>query len=687
MNKVLIEDLKEFKFLSQPQFNPAGSHLAFIKSQADAKETGYDMSLWVWSKETGQVRQMTSLGKVSSFDWLNDDEIVFCANRTEEDKEAAKREITTVYKLRLTGGEAEKFFQIPLQVSSVKMLNENSCLVYSEENPQNKPYHKMKKDSDKEAEAKRREEEKDYAVIEEAPFWHNGGSFVNGNVTRLVHYDIPSEKLTFLNKGNSDVSSFSLNEDKTKALVIMSEAKGKLRSFNSQVYLLDLASLKMTSLKLPSRTYYGTEYIKGKDSDNLMIPVGRYYTADFLSDDLIFLLINETKEYGLNENAKFFLYKIGDKAPKAIIEDQDITIGSTINTDMRYGGGQSLKVQDNWIYYIETNDTDAFLKRMSPSGDLEILMDLPGSVDSFDVAKDGSILAVAAEPNGLQELYDIKDRKADRLSDFNQEYLKSHSIQPVENLRATSSDDTVVNGFVIKPLDYKKGKKYPGVLVIHGGPKTAYGSVMVHEMQVWANKGYFVFFCNPRGSDGKGNAFADIRGKYGSIDYEDLLNFTDAVLEKYPDIDQKRLGVTGGSYGGFMTNWIIGHTDAFKCAASQRSISNWISFFGTSDIGYYFAPDQNAAWPWENQDQLWDLSPLKYADQCKTPTLFIHSDEDYRCWIPEGYQMFTALKVHGVDARMVVFHGENHELSRSGKPKHRRRRLSEISDWFDKYLK
>ena len=199
--------------------------------------------------------------------------------------------------------------------------------------------------------------------------------------------------------------------------------------------------------------------------------------------------------------------------------------------------------------------------------------------------------------------------------------------------------------------------------------------------------GYFVFFCNPRGSEGKGNAFADIRGIYGTIDYEDIMKFTDIVLEKYTNIDKSRVGVTGGSYGGFMVNWIIGHTDRFKCAASQRSISNWIDDFGTTDIGYYFNPDELGGDVCSGFDKLWEQSPLKYANNAKTPTLFIHSEEDYRCYQTQAFQMFTALKYYGVESRICLFKGENHELSRSGKPKHRVRRLKEITDWFEKYLK
>ena len=244
-----------------------------------------------------------------------------------------------------------------------------------------------------------------------------------------------------------------------------------------------------------------------------------------------------------------------------------------------------------------------------------------------------------------------------------------------------------VDGWVLLPENYDTNKTYPLILDIHGGPKTVYGEVYYHEMQVWVNKGYVVVYCNPRGSDGKGNDFSDIRGQYGTIDYEDIMDFVDKVIEDY-SIDTKNMGVTGGSYGGFMTNWIIGHTDRFKCAATQRSISNWLSFYGTSDIGYYFALDQGGTQFKTDKDyeKLWFHSPLKYISSMKTPTLIIHSSKDYRCPVEQGYQLLTALKHKKVDSKMVLFHNETHELSRSGKPKARMLRLNEITSWMDKYL-
>ena len=266
-----------------------------------------------------------------------------------------------------------------------------------------------------------------------------------------------------------------------------------------------------------------------------------------------------------------------------------------------------------------------------------------------------------------------------RVSSFNDRLLRGRYAAEPEVLNFERLGRPI-HGFVLKPIDFDPAKKYPCILDIHGGPKTVYGPVYYHEMQYWAGKGYFVIFCNPQGSDGRGE-FMDIRGKYGSVDFDDIMAFTDEALAAYPQIDPEELFETGGSYGGFMTNWIVGHTDRFRACASQRSISNWFSFYGVSDIGPEFSEDEQASSPWNSPEKFWAHSPMAY--RAKTPTLFIHSFEDYRCPIDQAYQMFTSLAVHGVETKIVAFRSENHELSRSGKPKHRIRRLKEISDWED----
>ena len=256
-----------------------------------------------------------------------------------------------------------------------------------------------------------------------------------------------------------------------------------------------------------------------------------------------------------------------------------------------------------------------------------------------------------------------------------------------ETLYFLNTDGVDIDGFVMKPVGYEPGKRYPGILHIHGGPKMVFGPGFHHEMQLWAASGFFVCYCNPRGSCGKGNAFADLQGKYGEVDFRDLMEFTDEVLRRYPEIDADRMGVAGGSYGGFMTNWVIGHTDRFRCAVSQRSIANYMGDYLLSDIGYYYVPDQQLGTIGEHPERLWKASPLTYADRVKTPTLFIHADKDYRCTLANGLEMFAALKLHGVESKLCMFYGENHGLSREGKPSNRISRLSEILHWMEEHLK
>lgn len=259
--------------------------------------------------------------------------------------------------------------------------------------------------------------------------------------------------------------------------------------------------------------------------------------------------------------------------------------------------------------------------------------------------------------------------------------------ETVEFRVIANTDGVDIDGFVMKPVGYEPGKRYPGILHIHGGPKMVFGPGFHHEMQLWAASGFFVCYCNPRGSCGKGNAFADLQGKYGEVDFRDLMEFTDEVLRRYPEIDADRMGVAGGSYGGFMTNWVIGHTDRFRCAVSQRSIANYVGDYLLSDIGYYYVPDQQLGTIWEHPERLWKASPLTYADRVKTPTLFIHADKDYRCTLANGLEMFAALKLHGVESKLCMFYGEDHGLSREGKPSNRISRLSEILRWVDEHLK
>ena len=659
MENLKLDSFLEYKFLSNLDFNPDGSNLAFSLSEADLENNSYKHFIYNLDTKNKEIKKLTHSGKEKNSLWLNNNTILFSADRDKdiEEKKKLGETWTIFYALDIkNGGEAYEYMKLPINVTEIKIIDENNFILTADFDNNSFNLNNLKGE-EREKAIKQIEENKDYEVLDEIPFWSNGNGFRNKKRNRLYHFDKSNNKLTPISDEYTNVESFNIKENK---VIFVGRTYKDKQALTAGLYTYDVKSNKLETII--SDNLYDISY------------------ANFIEDKIICAL-SDMKEYGINENHKVYLI---DNKNISLLYDNDTWLTCTVGSDCRLGGGKSFKVIGNKLYFLSTIADSVHLSSLDTNGKIEVLCSENGSIDFFDIANN-EIYYVGMRDYTLQEIYKLENNSSIKLSSFNDEINKKYKISKPEVFDFTTNGATT-KGFVIYPVDYDKTKTYPAILDIHGGPKTVYGNVFYNEMQVWANMGYFVFFTNPHGSDGYGNEFADIRGKYGTIDYEDLMNFTDYVLEKYP-IDKSRVGVTGGSYGGYMTNWIIGHTDRFKCAASQRSISNWISKFGTTDIGYYFNADQNQATPWINHDKLWWHSPLKYADKAKTPTLFIHSEEDYRCWLAEGLQMFTALKYHGIEARLCMFRGENHELSRSGKPKHRIRRLTEITNWFEKYLK
>ena len=285
-------------------------------------------------------------------------------------------------------------------------------------------------------------------------------------------------------------------------------------------------------------------------------------------------------------------------------------------------------------------------------------------------------------------VYLNEDGSTEQLTQLNQSFLEKVNLAEVEELTFASDDDGVsVQGWLMKPAGFNPNEKYPLILEIHGGPHMMYGNTFFHEMQVLAAEGYAVLYMNPRGSYGYGQTFVDgCREDYGGQDYRDLMQGVDYVVDTFEFIDEANLGVTGGSYGGFMTNWIVGHTDRFQAAVTQRSISNWLSFYGVSDIGYFFNTWEHELDLLEDSAALWDISPLKYTANVTTPLLIMHGEEDQRCPIEQGEQFYVALKHREKEVAFLRFPYAGHELSRSGAPVMRMERLKYMVDWFKEYL-
>lgn len=661
MKALQLNDFIDFTYLSSLEASNDGKFVSFVSTIADLEENNYRSTISVLNTETGASKQLTTNNKEKSAQWLNDSTLLFISNRDKKIQDLVEKgePWTLFYHISIHGGEAMEAFRIKKQVSSFRVVSERYLALIVSENPHEIDVHSLSKE-EKLDWYKKTKENKDYEVLEEIPFWSNGTGFTSGKRSRLYVYDMQADLLTLISNEIDHNSILDVHGD--KILYSFAPFSGKM-GLTKGLALYDL-NKNETTLLIDANTY-------------------AIRLAAFVGNSIV-VNLTDMLAAGMNTNGDF--YRL-DGTTLTLLAEHDFGLGNSVGSDCRYGSAKTYYVHNDVLYFISTEECSSYVKALSLDGVIRKVTIADGSVDDFVVTCDNMYI-VAMREQKLQEIYQVSLDSATEttLSSFNDHHFENKYVAKPKTL-SFENNGVSFKGFVLEPKDFDPAQKYPAILDIHGGPKTVYGPNYYHEMQVWANLGYFVFFTNPTGSDGRGNAFMDIRGKYGTVDYDDLMKFTDIVLETYPQIDKTKVGVTGGSYGGFMTNWIIGHTHRFACAASQRSIANWISKFGTTDIGYYFNADQMASTPWDDVDKMWWHSPMKYADQVKTPTLFIHSEEDYRCWLTEGLQMFTSLKYHGVEARLCMFRKENHDLSRSGMPKHRIRRLEEITNWFESHLK
>jgi len=666
MQKVSKESLFVIKFLSEVRLSPDGKHAAFIATSGCHKDNKYRNYIWVYNFEGGNMFKLTSSGEDKNIAWLDNERLIFPASRDQKEKDKLQKgfPITFYYSINIKGGEAEKIFEIPARVSKLAHAYNDKYVALAGFDNNMEDLGAMD-DAQKEKYLKEMAENNSaYKIFDEIPFWQNGPGVTNKKRNRLYVFEEKSGAFKPISAPLMNVIDWSVDGER---LVFTGVEFDSIMVRKSKLYTYDLKSDTLTQVALDKD--YAINSVK------------------FIGDNIL-MSGNAFDDVNSYANSKLFTVSVSGGTPK-IFQEGDFSIGGGIASDCKFGGGAATKVKDGNFYYLSTRGYSSYLFKSENGVETQLSPDVTGGIDCFDMAG-GKCLYVAARSKGLQELYqlDMASGKETKVSSFNDEWTASHEISYPEHFVFKNRDGVELDGFVIKPVGYEKGKKYPAILDIHGGPKATYGDIIYHEMQLWASGGYFVYFTNPRGSDGRGTEFANIVGeRYMNWDYNDVMDLTDTVLEREPDIDAANLGVTGGSYGGLMTNWIVGHSDRFKAAATQRSITNFVSKCLTTDIGYFHNLDQMGTDPWTDYEWYWHQSPLKYADKVKTPLLFIHSDQDYRCYMADAFQMFTALKMFGIDTRMCLFHGENHELSRSGKPKNRLKRLAEITDWFDKYLK
>ncbi len=645
MRPLKNEDLERLVLVSDPKVSPDSKYVVFTVTKPSIKEDKYLSSIWILDTESGEYEQLTSGPNDHSPEWSSDSrKISFLARRTlKEDETGCELWILNIIRRY----EPRLLVKLDKSISNVRWSPDGRSILFIS------AVGKV---------------DEDVKVIEDIPIWVNGEGFTYNLRCHLFIVDVESGNYSQVTNGDFNVCYAEWSPSGDKIAYIVSE--DKLKPYIRDIYILDLKTGERKKLTKSNMVILSLAWS----------PDGKYIV--FKGHDL---------RRGLSTHRKIWLLDIGSGEIK-LLTDIDRDLVNAMNSDVRGpSSARSIQWVDKYIYFHLAEGGYVHLYRVDLTGDINPVVKGKFTVEDYSVSNKKIFLTIM-DSTHPPELHIYEKGSLKKITRFNDKLLSEVKLNKHEYFRFRASDGTYIDGWILKPYNFKEGVKYPAILYIHGGPATTYGEGFLHEFHVLSGKGFVLIYTNPRGSTGYSEDFRDIRGRYGDRDYKDLMEALDYVLENYDFIDEYRVGVTGGSYGGFMTNWIVGHTKRFRAAVTQRSICNWISDYGTTDIGFYFNEDQIAGgfnrpfWDDKCFEKYWSQSPIRYVGNIKTPLLIIHSMEDYRCWLDQALQMFTALKVRGVPTKLVLFPKENHDLSRKGKPKHRVERLKQIIGWFKEYL-
>lgn len=675
------EDLFAFSIVSDPQLAPDGSSIAYVVTRLDQEADDYKAAIWLAPTDGSAPVQLTSGAfRDTTPRWSPDgSRIAFASNRPgtvaakpaeTEGKDNAKpatkgpdKPKSQIWTIRVAGGEARQLTSTEHGSSAPAWSPDGRTIAFlSSTSPDDEPgvpepAHKKVADE---------------RILTKLRFRFDG----RGYLDRFAHvWTVPADggeakQLTF---GDADDGQIAWSPDGRMIAFVANRHSDRDQVNVSLIYTVPASGGEIRCLTdgnydfdSPSWSPDGTQLaVLGGDE-----PVGSGA-----------------------KNANLWTVPAGGGTPTNHTAAWDRSIGDSGMSDLFQGADQrplwSSDGAEVTVLASDHGNTHVF--RIAVAG---------GKVDQI-TAGNRRITNVAQVGNGKRlayvsgtgatpfELF-VSDRdggKERQLSAQNAGVLSEIAItEPEEFTFKSQAGDLDIQGWILKPHGFTEGVKYPLIVQIHGGPHSMYAQAMFHEMQLMAARGYVVVFTNPRGSAGYGEAFTTCtRGKWGESDMPDVMGAVDAVLER-GYVDEARMGVTGGSYGGYMTNWIIGHSDRFKAAVTQRCVANFYSMVGTSDIGIHFGTYEFGGTPWENADTLMKYSPISYVQSMKTPLLIIHNEQDLRCPIEQAEQLYTFLKRLGRDVAMVRIPDEDHNLSRTGKPSRRLARLHHLIGWFDSHL-
>lgn len=661
---ITAEDLYNLQQLADVQMSPDGTHVVYRLQRVNKKTEKKYGNLWIVPTKGGEPRQFTYGDQSdSSPRWSPDSRsIAFLSNRTDPDKPPQ------IFVIPFDGGEARKLTEIDGEINLISWSPDGRKLLCN-----------IRKTDAEDLEREKDEQKKKLGVV-------------------ARHYDRLFYKLDgygYLPHERTHIWLVDANTGKGKQLTdhaVWDELNPAFSPDGKSIVFVSNRSKDPDAT--PNRTDLFVMPTSGGEPTKLKTPVGGKALPSFSPDGKwVAYLGTEGEEEDYRNISLWITSADGTKNAKNLTESYDLHASPDINTD--YGAAETVApVWSNdgkYIYFQAAYHGSGVLKRISVDGkELTDIVGEGGAVGAFTLDKEqtrvayyyGQMLDTAQVH--VRELGGTSTR---HLTWINRELFDKIKLPKVEEVWYKGADGSDLQGWIMFPPNFDTNKKYPSILEIHGGPWTQYGKFFMHEFNYFASNGYVVYFTNPRGGRGYGEKHsAAIWGAFGGADYDDLMAFTNYVARK-PYIDTKRMGVTGGSYGGYMTLWIVGHTDRFKSAVAQRSVSNWISMWGSSDFNWVFQFWSKSGSPQEGIKNMWDMSPVKYLGDAKTPTLIIHSESDHRCPIEQGEQAYVALKRAGVESEFVRFPDEPHGLSRTGRTDRRIVRLNHILRWMDKYLK
>ncbi|PSL24165.1 dipeptidyl aminopeptidase/acylaminoacyl peptidase [Planomicrobium soli] len=655
-NAVEIKDLTKLVSVANPKISPDGTEAVFVRTHIDEEENTYIAHLYHTDLESGETTQWThGQERVSAPAWSADGKYVaFLSTRDEKNQ---------LYVIPARGGEARSLTEFEKGVDSFLWSPCGEKIWFAAMVKEGQMF------TDKEEKEEKKKPEP--FIVDKLKYKMDGLGLVPQDFHRHIGVvDIASKNVEKLTEGNYHHNLEAVSHDGGKLVFGVMREENLDFIFRQPLFLYD---------------------IETKTETPVMDEEGYFEGAAFSHDDKKIAFVGGTREYENATHSKVYVHDVPGQSVVCLTEGLDAPVGDYVVADHQQGASAPPVVwtKDDHLYFQVSTMGDVRLYFASLDGAIYPASQEQEHVYGYDISRDGVFAVLAtSDPTNPGELYKlvIATGELTQLTEFNKAYLEETELIAPEAIVGKGAQDWDVHGWLMKPRGFTEGEKYPLIVNIHGGPHAMYANTFFHEMQVLAAKGFGVLYVNPRGSHSYSQQFVDaVRGDYGGGDYEDIMKALDGVLEEHDWIDVDRLGVTGGSYGGFMTNWIVGHTNRFKAAVTQRSISNWVSFFGVSDIGYYFSDWQIRA-DMTDVETLWQHSPLKYASNVETPLLILHSENDYRCPIEQAEQLYVTLKTLKKEARFVRFPEADHNLSRTGKPNLRFARLEQISGWMEQYL-